>query len=192
MNKIWFTSDTHFGSERTLQLRKRPFKSVKEMDEALIDNWNNTVGKDDKVFHLGDFGNYDVIKQLNGKVYLIFGNYEFKDMNTKFKNELEFEKYLKQMGFCYIWNCDEVCYRENIDNNVIYMSHKPSELPKFFTDDEIYNEVHIFGHIHEKQMIKKFGLNVGMDCHNFKPIDLDTVLFYDNALKNFYDEEVFM
>ena len=41
-------------------------------------------------------------------------------------------------------------------------------------------------------MIKRFGLNVGIDCHNFKPIDLDTVLFYDNALKNFYDEEVFV
>ena len=57
---------------------------------------------------------------------------------------------------------------------------------------EIKPRFHLFGHIHERQMIKRFGLNVGIDCHNFKPIDLDTVLFYDNALKNFYDEEVFM
>ena len=77
-------------------------------------------------------------------------------------------------------------------NNMIYMAHEPSKLPKTFTDNKKWNEVHLFGHIHEKQMIKRFGLNVWIDCHNFKPIDLDTVLFYDNALKNFYDEEVFM
>ena len=36
MSKIWFTSDTHFSSERTLELSKRPFKSVEEMDKILI------------------------------------------------------------------------------------------------------------------------------------------------------------
>lgn len=30
--RIWFTSDTHFGSERTLRLSKRPFNSVEEMN----------------------------------------------------------------------------------------------------------------------------------------------------------------
>ena len=28
--KIFFTSDTHFGSERILSLSRRPFKTVKE------------------------------------------------------------------------------------------------------------------------------------------------------------------
>ena len=186
-SKIFFTSDTHFGAERTLKLSKRPFNSVEEMDKIMIDNWNNTVGKDDIVFHLGDFGNYDVIKQLNGKVYLIFGNYEFKDMNTKFNNKNEFISYLFDLGFYDVYY--DTCLNYKIDNNLIVMSHEPSKLSKEFIKD---TDIHLFGHIHEKQMIKRFGLNVGMDCHNFKPIDLDTVLFYDNALKNFYDEEVFM
>ena len=40
-------------------------------------------------------------------------------------------------------------------------------------------------------MVKKRGLNVGVDCHNFTPIDLDTVLFYHNAIQRYYDKDVF-
>ena len=35
---LYFTSDTHFGSERTLELSRRPFNSVFEMDETIIKN----------------------------------------------------------------------------------------------------------------------------------------------------------
>ena len=31
--KIWFTSDTHFGSEKTIRKSVRPFKSTKAMDK---------------------------------------------------------------------------------------------------------------------------------------------------------------
>ena len=122
MNKIWFTSDTHFGSERTLQLSKRPFKSVKEMDEALIDNWNNTVGKDDIVFHLGDFGNYDVIKQLNGEITLIFGNYERKDIREQFNYNMEaFIDKLLDIGFYDVYEFDDIACYKTIKNNMIYI-----------------------------------------------------------------------
>ena len=47
MSKIWFTSDTHFSSERTLELSKRPFRSVEEMDKILIENWNSVVGENE-------------------------------------------------------------------------------------------------------------------------------------------------
>ena len=73
---IWFTSDTHFGSQGTLKLSKRPFESVEEMDKAMIENWNEVVDKNDIIFHLGDFGNYEVVNKLNGNIVLILGNYE--------------------------------------------------------------------------------------------------------------------
>ena len=46
-NKIWITSDTHFGHANIIGLCNRPFDSVEEMDHALIDNWNARVGADD-------------------------------------------------------------------------------------------------------------------------------------------------
>ena len=55
-------------------------------------------------------------------------------------------------------------------------------------DDKHFN---LFGHIHKLCMIKSYGLNVSVDCHNFTPIDLDTVWFYHNAVLNHYDDEVF-
>ena len=42
----FFTSDQHFGSERTLELSKRPFKSTDEMDQVIIDRFNSKVKKD--------------------------------------------------------------------------------------------------------------------------------------------------
>lgn len=50
----------------------------------------------------------------------------------------------------------------------------------------------LFGHIHQLQMVKKNGLNVGTDCHRFFPIDAETVLFYYKAITNHYDKNVFM
>ena len=51
---IFFTADTHFGDHRTINIQKRPFASVGEMDAVLIERWNAMVGPDDIVWHLGD------------------------------------------------------------------------------------------------------------------------------------------
>jgi len=66
-SKIFFTSDTHFGQQRTLELSKRPFKTVEEMDETMVLSWNSKVKKEDTVFHLGDFGKPSVITQLKAR-----------------------------------------------------------------------------------------------------------------------------
>ena len=77
---IFFTSDTHFEHSKIIDYCKRPFSSIEEHDKTLIQNWNNVVGQDDTVFHLGDFayGNSqfisNIIKQLNGNIILLKGN----------------------------------------------------------------------------------------------------------------------
>lgn len=183
MSKIWFTSDTHFGSKRTLELSKRPFESVEEMDKVLIENWNNVVGECDIVIHLGDFGNYERVKELNGFVKLIKGNYEKSDSNfDEFKDC--FDSVLSDNPNYWIdHTIDDFTY-----NYKITMRHKPSSVK----DTKITkNHINIFGHTHKLCMVKPYGLNVGVDCHNFKPIDIDTILFYHNGILNFYDNEVF-
>lgn len=80
--KIWFTSDTHFGHNNILKFCNRPWNTVEEMDEALINNWNSVIKKDDIIFHLGDFAfaqNWrwkEIIERLNGNIYLILGNHD--------------------------------------------------------------------------------------------------------------------
>ncbi|SEN10315.1 Calcineurin-like phosphoesterase superfamily protein [Sphingomonas gellani] len=76
---VFFTADTHFGDHRTLNIHRRPFKSVADMDAALIANWNAVVGHDDEVWHLGDVARRaadvpTLLSRLNGRKHLLRGN----------------------------------------------------------------------------------------------------------------------
>lgn len=54
-DKVFFTSDTHFGHKAIIGFCDRPFSSVEEMTEVLVENWNSVVGPTDTIYHLGDF-----------------------------------------------------------------------------------------------------------------------------------------
>ncbi|CTQ47340.1 metallophosphoesterase [Roseibium aggregatum] len=83
MHNTFFTADHHFGHSGIIRACSRPFDSVEEMDETLIDLWNGIVGKNDRVIHLGDFAykcDADQLKRifnrLNGRKTLIVGNHD--------------------------------------------------------------------------------------------------------------------
>lgn len=82
MINTWFISDTHFGHENILEYEKeaRPFYSLEEMHEVMIDKWNSVVKDKDIVFHVGDFAfgraNISIASRLNGKKRLILGNHD--------------------------------------------------------------------------------------------------------------------
>lgn len=78
----WYTADQHLGHERIIALCDRPFRTVAEMDAALIDRWNSRVDPDDTVWVLGDvaMGDLDaslsLISRLHGRKYLAAGNHD--------------------------------------------------------------------------------------------------------------------
>lgn len=83
MSEVFLISDTHFFHEGVLRFEPaaRPFATVEEMNETLVDRWNKTVGKRDTVWHLGDvcFGhvrNLQIVNRLNGRKNLILGNHD--------------------------------------------------------------------------------------------------------------------
>ena len=49
MGKTYFIADTHFGDDNIRRYENRPFDTVKEMDNALIENWNRVVSNEDEV-----------------------------------------------------------------------------------------------------------------------------------------------
>ena len=76
---IYFTADTHFGHCNVIRFCDRPFASAEEMDEAMIQNWNDRVTGNDTVYILGDMffrstNAEEILKRLKGKKRLIFGN----------------------------------------------------------------------------------------------------------------------
>lgn len=80
--QIYLIADTHFGDEAILRYENRPFASIEEMDEAIIQNWNSLVTQEDTVFVLGDVSAYAmektsaIIHRLHGEKYLIMGNHD--------------------------------------------------------------------------------------------------------------------
>ena len=84
---IFFTSDTHFAHENMCKFldydgeRVRPFNNCKECDELMIQNWNEVVKPQDKIYFLGDlaFNKNEadkIMPRLNGKKCLIRGNHD--------------------------------------------------------------------------------------------------------------------
>lgn len=87
---IWYTSDTHFNHLNVVDYCDRPFRmadgraDIPAMNEALIKNWNEVVGTEDTVYHIGDFCMGDksqipnIARRLNGKKILVLGNHDYK------------------------------------------------------------------------------------------------------------------
>src|SRR5215831_8845123 len=84
----WFISDTHFFHTNMLKFvdekghRIRPFNSIEELHEIIIDNWNSVVKDNDFVYHLGDvtFRYHkpfnELMNRLKGQKRLIIGNHD--------------------------------------------------------------------------------------------------------------------
>ena len=171
--KVFFTSDTHFTHANIIRFCSRPFKNVEEMDETMIANWNRVVGENDIVFHLGDFcmgGSAkwtNVLNRLNGKIYLIIGNHDMKNLKQSCSDR--FEKVAMQM---YI----------EVDKQKIYLNHCP-----FLCYGGAYRDTwQLFGHVHTNknntgidaprlEMLFPTQYDVGVDNNNFTPVSFEQV-----------------
>lgn len=104
---LWFTSDTHFFHGNIIEYCNRPFKDVYEMNEALIQNWNDRVKPGDVIFHLGDFGHCgsqklkETLERLNGRKYLILGNHDWRTFKAGQSQHFELitqQMFIKVLG----------------------------------------------------------------------------------------------
>lgn len=76
---IFVTSDTHYGHANIIKYCNRPFSSVEEMNEVMIERHNAVVREKDIIYHLGDVymsmkGKF--LEKLTGRKRLILGNHD--------------------------------------------------------------------------------------------------------------------
>ena len=182
MTNTWFTSDTHFGHARIIELCNRPFDSVDAMNEAIIDNWNAVVKPADIVFHLGDVAmgtlveSLPLVNRLNGHKVLVPGNHDRVFAGNK---KAYRDRFLPQ-------------YRDTFDNVImlgryvfddeIVLCHFPYEGDSHeedrFVDHRPFDNGDwlIHGHVHDSWKIRGRQINVGVDVWDFTPVDLDQIL----------------
>lgn len=150
MEKIFFTADTHFNHEAILKYCQRPFSTVEEMNECLIENWNNKVGKKDRIYIIGDFCFSDhlkIVSRLNGKKHLIVGNHD-KSLNQNILSHFVSVSQRKEI---------------KVDNRFFILEHCPLR-----TWEECYmGSVHLFGHVHGRINTYNLSFDVGVDTNNF-------------------------
>lgn len=79
---IYLCSDLHLGHKNVIKWsqEKRPFNTIEEHDEFIMDEWSSKVKKRDHVWVLGDLGHgqeaLSKIKSLPGFKKLVKGNHD--------------------------------------------------------------------------------------------------------------------
>ena len=171
--KIFLISDLHLGHENIINYCDRPFASVEQMNETLIKNWNATVGKNDRVFFLGDFAlgsKEDTIKfgqRLNGRKVFIYGNHDHQKPQTYY-----------DAGF------EHVSKWPIVIQNTYLLSHAP------FETSETGTLINIHGHVHNKMVIPtitKTSACVCVERWNYKPVELEEIR---KRIKEFKNESI--
>lgn len=81
--KIWLFSDTHFDHSNIIKYCHRPYDSKNQMNQELLENWNEIVKENDPVYFLGDMsygrGRRPIdywLAKLNGEIFYIRGNHD--------------------------------------------------------------------------------------------------------------------
>lgn len=184
--KIFFTSDTHFGHANIIRFCNRPYRDVNHMNQELINNWNSVVDANDIVFHLGDFAFAgsevfeNVIKQLNGRIYWILGNHDYKNFRPHYQQY--FEHIAPKMVI-------------SVDGQPIILNHEPL----LCFGGQLNNRYwQLFGHVHTShqdyskqgcdiermtQMSTPTMYDVGVDYNHYTPISFE-------QLKERIDEQI--
>jgi calcineurin-like phosphoesterase family protein len=155
---VFFISDTHFGDHRVLNLYPRPFPSVAAMDEGMIERWNAVVGRDDEVWHLGDFARTaaqaaEILPRLKGRKHLILGNNDPQPQPEGWDSIAEYAE-LK------------------LDGVDLVLCHYPFRRWKGMDR----GSVNLHGHSHGRLKPLPRQFDVGVDVRGFRPVTLAELL----------------
>ena len=168
-DKLFFTSDTHWGHFNISKYCHRPFESRSEMDNALIDNWNKIVPPDGIVVHCGDFmlphkediKEYEkILKKLNGNILLCRGNHDRIPLSIEPQGKL-----IAVVDIAMVY----------ADKVKIMASHYP--MLAYPADYQVFGHIHtlsngicygIDGDVNNR--MRKTQYDVGVDQNGYKPV----------------------
>ena len=169
---IYFTSDLHFCHDREFLFKPRGFSTIEDMNQAVVENWNNVINETDDVYVLGDLMLNDndegmrLLSSLKGNIHIILGNH---DTNTRIKLYKELP------------NVKEIVYATIIKYNKyrFYLSHYPTYTGNLENGHLSEMLINLYGHTHQKTNFYNdmpFMYHIGLDSHNNTPVSVEEVI----------------
>lgn len=158
----FFTADTHFDHANIIHYSNRPFASVEEMNEALIERWNKVVRPTDTVWHLGDFAFSQVrqrvehlVSRLNGMKSIVWGNHDKRGLHYKAN-----------------WNLNHDITEIKVNGEHVVLCHYPMRS----WNRQSHGSYMLYGHVHGTTQSIRRSLDVGVDCWSYAPVSFDEVV----------------
>lgn len=181
--KIWFTSDPHFGHGNIIKYCRRPFapadliqrwidknervpqEYIDQMTEELIARYNARVGHEDIVYILGDFcfakrdriGGFamSIANRLNGRKIFIPGNHDPEEVLA-----------------LPCWEEVTPLKEIRIEGHKVTLCHYAMQ---------VWNKAHhgayqLFGHSHGNMPGNAQQMDVGVDANDYQPVSFEECL----------------
>lgn len=170
------TADTHLGHSKSLSFVRpdgeplRPFSSVEEMDETIIENWNRVIGVKDTVYHLGDVviprASLKLLDRLRGRKILIRGNHDQGALK-------DYSKYFEDVRGAFFHPGDSTM------RGGLIFTHIPVH-PSCLTGHYLGN---VHGHLHCHQVmdngqVDKRYFNACVERNDFAPVPFEKIKAY--------------
>ena len=188
---LYFSSDPHYGHKNICEgvtewkkgegdSKTRPFNTLSEMNDSIVNNINARVKEDDVFVCLGDwsFGGFENVKKFRDRiqcknVHLFYGNHDHHIKNNR--------ENVQDLFASTQWY-DEIDIRRpskadkgRVDKHSFVCMH----FPIASWDKLGKGKRHLHGHVHLPPHLKLGAgksLDVGVDGNNFKPYKLEEIL----------------
>lgn len=158
--QTWVWSDLHFGHKNIIEFCSRPFSWVQQMDEFLIESWNDHIQPEDTCIFVGDLSFHgevrtrEIVDSLNGFKILVVGNHDIR------------KKKVREMGF------DEthLFYYLDLPGTPLVFTHFPME-------NLIKPWINVHGHTHNGPYVgTDQHINVCCEMTGYRPLELSTIV----------------
>jgi len=154
---LFLVADEHYSHKMTNRYSNRPFNSVTEMNEALINNHNNVVTDRDLTIHAGDFTfekHIDKVEQLisslNGTHIFLKGSHDYWQKSINKKYNIFFNQILEV---------------QHSSKYIVICHYAMSRWPRSH-----YGSYLAFGHSHGHYTNQGKSWDVGVDNNNYFPV----------------------
>lgn len=177
-----FSSDWHLSHNNVINWSKRPFDSIEQMNDTIIQNMINATQGGDDFYFLGDLSwDQNVTKDFfarwpyNVNFHWILGNHEKKQWK-KFESKCASISMLKEI---------------NINKTMVVLCH----YPMLTWNKSHYNSWMLYGHHHKnshgREKIDKLAtgkmLNVNVEFHHYNPWTEEELIQYMSKRPNNWD-----